>query len=320
LSVSSNILAQDDNPYCSTCDAEKDGEHCATVMAMSGLKIRAKPSFEGKPLVVAPFGSKITQLSPGFQFEEKIFTPDSVAGNWERIRFGKVEGYAFNAFFGEGIMKIKEKYKLLMEDAGYCWNDCYGSTTEHFNYYALLYNDNQKRSELKKFTPTFVTSQGDMGGTAINCSDKRASIFILVTKDEMAQGIVHDIYQQQIIKGFEEDTRKEIHQKVAIPETNWVLEVKTEKLKNEDGEYEQGKLFLRDTKTGVKQQLTLKDANCAEAKLIWCGDVDRDGIMDFLIQTYDGGESGGTFLFLSRDAPKGKLVKPAGAYYYEDCC
>jgi hypothetical protein len=315
----SMLYAQDENPYLVNCD-EKDGGDCAVVIAVSGLKVRAKPSFDGKTLATAPFGSKITRLAPGFNFTDFIYTPDSIQGNWERIRYGKIEGYAFNAFFGEGIMKIKAKYTLLIENAGYCWNDCYGSIKEHYNYYAVLNNTNNKTVDLKKFTPTFACAQSDMGGISINCPDKRPSEFILITKDEISEGAVYVIEKQQVIKGIEEGNPNEINQKVKIPETNWVLEVKAEKRNNEGSEYIQNVLYLRDIKSGTKQQLSLKDENCNYAKLIWCGDLDRDGIMDFMIQTSDGDEENGTSLFLSRDAPKGKLVKPAGRYSYWDCC
>jgi hypothetical protein len=314
------LLAQDENPYLISCDTEKDGENCAVVIAKSGLKIRTKPSFDGKTLAVASFGGKITRLAPNYNFTDFIYTPDSIRGNWERVRYGKIEGYAFNSFFGEGIMKIKEKYRLLMEDEAYCWNDCYGSIKEHYNYYALLKNKDGKSVELKKFTPTFACSQGDMGGISINCPDKRPSHFILVTKDEISEGKIHSIDKQAIIKGREDENPNEINQKVKIPETNWVLEVKEEKRMNEDSEYTQNVLYLRDTKSGIKQRLSSKDEFCNYAKLIWCGDLDRDGIMDFMIQTSDGEESNGTSLFLSRDAPQGKLVKPAGTYSYGDCC
>lgn len=315
----SMLYAQDENPYHISCDPEKDGENCAVVLAVSGLKIRAKPSFEGKSLTVVPQGGKITRLATDVRFDNVVFTPDSISGNWERVRYGKIEGYAFNAFFGEGIRKIKDKYTLLIENAASCWNDCYASTKEHYNYYALLQNAKKNDYVLQKFLPTFACSQGE-NGISIICPDKRPSKCILVTQEEIAQGAVQCVDKQEVIKGQEENSSQEVNRKVKIPETNWVLEVKTEKVNNNGYEYEKGTLVLRDTKSGIKQSLSAKDQNCSGAILIWCGDIDRDGIMDFLIETSEGDEGGGTTLYLSRDVPKGKLVKFGGSYSYEDCC
>jgi hypothetical protein len=316
LSISITFLfAQYPNPYHLRCDGEKDGENCAVVIAISGLKIREKPSFTGKQLIIVPFGKKIQRLVTKDEPNKIIYTNDSIPGNWERVRYGKVEGFAFNAFFAEGIMKINEKYELLKEGEGWCWNDCYGSTTEKYNYYAVLKEN--KKSILTKFIPTFV---GADGGVSIICPDKKTSEFIIVTKEEITEGPLEVIEKQKIIKGYGDYNSPKINQKVTIPQNNWILEVKSTPKKEGDYEYIFNELFLSDSKTGIKQKLNTKMMNCVSAELIWCGDLDRDGIMDFMVKMSDGDNSNGLFLFMSRYAPEGKLVIPAGEYHYGNCC
>ncbi|MEY4903494.1 MAG: hypothetical protein RLZZ292_1309 [Bacteroidota bacterium] len=311
------LFAQSENSSGVTPTEMVKGQS-AVVIAFSGLKIRKTPSFEGKTLGVAPFGSYVQRFEPNFDYATLLYTQDSIPGHWERIRYGSLEGYAFNAFLGDEIMKIKDKYTLVREDEAWCWNDCYASLTSHYNYYAVLMSKDSSRSELKKFTPTFYNEQA----VKLNCPDKRTSSFILITKDEIAQGAITTVKKNEMVCGtIRNDNNNEgIHktQKVKIPETNWVLESK--EIFNKEWNQPQSILFLRDTKTGVKQQLSDQSENCKEVVLIWCGDLDRDGIMDFMLSMGDGEEGYGIHLFLSRDAPQGKLVKPAGHYYYQDCC
>ncbi len=315
------VIAQRKNTdYISNC---YDDKTCAVVIAYSGLKIRDKPSFESKTLCIVPFATRVLRLEnkENRPYIPPITTPDGISGNWELIRHGKIEGYAFNAFLGGDILKIKDKYTLLFEDMASCWSDCFVSLTTPYNYYAVLTNKDSTVSELKKITPGFYTNN-DGWNTSIYCAEKRASSFILITKDEISEGPlqVYKIQQEicNMVYDYKETKNKFINQKVAIPESNWVLEAKETVIKGKD--LTQVKLFLRDKNTGQKQQLSAPDFDCRDAKVLWCGDFDRDGIMDFMIGMGDGDESYNIHLFLSRDAPTGKLVKPAGVYSFQDCC
>jgi hypothetical protein len=312
------LLAQSENRFCVSCQEVKDGEACAVVIAFSGLKIRKTPSFDGKILGIAPFGSKVEPFEPNFNPRTLVYTQDNISGHWERIRYAKLEGYVFSAFLGDEIMKIKDKYTLILEDEAACWNDCYASLSSTYNYYAVLMNKDSSNSELKKFTPSFY----NQGAISMSCPDKRTSRFILITKDEIVEGPIAASQKRAMVCGkmqknsYNESPYKT--QKVKIPETSWVLEC--QEIFNKKWNSTQSILFLKDTKTGIKQQLSAQSENCKEAVLIWCGDLDRDGIMDFMLSMGDGEESSGIYLFLSQDAPQGKLVKPAGHYHHYDCC
>lgn len=318
--------------YCEPTYEEMGQNQCAVIIAMGGLKIRQTPSFNGKVLGVIPFGEKVLWERPQQMNEnETIMNTDSIWGNWAKVRWKKVNGYVFDAFLStDGIMKIKDPYTLILEDAGYCSNDCYASLTRHYNYYSLLRNPDGKRPALKKFKPTFVGSHDSFEGVSINDGDPRESLFILITADEIPQNNINAIYMKETILGWpqndENQERSEpvppISKKVMIPGTSWILEVKNEKFtsKEEGYTYDINRLYLRDTSSGLYQKLTMDDNSNSTLELTWCGDIDQDGIMDFLIFSASGDHTAGYFLFLSKNPGKGKLVKPAGSYYFSDCC
>ncbi len=58
---------------------------------------------------------------------------------------------------------------------------------------------------------------------------------------------------------------------------------------------------------------------CDVIELVWSGDLDQDGIMDFML-SYATENAFGYQLFLSSAAHGKQLVKPLKIYWYGDCC
>lgn len=70
-----------------------------TVIAKSGLSIRAEKSLQSERLAVVPFGEKV--LLKTIFWEDKI-TVEEIEGFWISVEFGKVEGFMFSGFLFPG--------------------------------------------------------------------------------------------------------------------------------------------------------------------------------------------------------------------------
>jgi hypothetical protein len=106
-----------------------------------------------------------------------------------------------------------------------------------------------------------------------------------------------------------------INKKVTIPLSQFALSVTT--LQNQENAVHHD-LLLTEKSTGRKQVL-LTDFYVNKIELIWSGDLDSDGIMDFIV-SYSSENSYGCQLFISSLAKGKQLIKPVKIYWYGDCC
>ncbi len=315
--VAQNYL--DDEKFIVRCNPQDT--NCGIVIAISGLKIREQPNQQSKVLGIVPYGKKITRLVKNTNLAYPEFTKDSIIGNWEKIKYANIEGYAFNAFYAEGILKMEEKYTLLLEDYGWCWYDNYGSPFEKINYYIALLSKDSSETTIQQFTPTFSYYNGDIGGIKIDCSDKRESKFIIATKENLKIGKIKSASNKvQIISRGIYDKFKLFE--TTIPNSNWVFEfVEEKRLSEQDqSEYLAKVMFLKDTKTEKKQKISDNCQGSETIKLIWSGDIDGDGKTDFLLQ-FEGEEYDGYFqFFLTKGAENKEMIIPSSRYFLYDCC
>lgn len=319
-------LSAQNSEYLIQCTSED----CGVVIALSGVKLRAEPSFTGKTIATIPFAQKVTLLEPVHEYEaiNWEYTSDSIQGYWMAIEWKGKKGYAFSAFIGTEINRMTEDFYLLLEDAGACWSDAYASL--QYNYYGLFLSPDGSRSELKKIKPSFVAYHDEMGGTAIHAVEKETSIFLFATKEPFAEdGPVQMHWMLDgdpdggggaILAAYAQD----VQSKLDIPHSNWQLIFEPNQLiKTRDDSINLPAyiLYLKDTKSGKKQALMQDVPSLTFTSTIflrWCGDLDRDGVQDFMLWT-EGGDYA-QVLFLSRNPGKGKLMRFAGAYYGGDCC
>jgi len=90
--------------------------------------------------------------------------------------------------------------------------------------------------------------------------------------------------------------------------------------KRKDAEYLTGFVVTLES-GGVKQQIVQAKQVSAEStpKLMWCGDLDGDGKLDFVMDTSTHYNASNVTLFLSSQAKPGKLVKEVASQYATGC-
>lgn len=326
ISVSTGSFGQSVyNADSTTCDYPS----CAVVIAFSGLRLRESPGTASKTLLTIPFASKVALIpdpaATQNSAEENFLDADSIAGNWVKVNYQGKTGYVFNAYLGDGILKLDKPSYLIMEDAAGCWSDAYASREYH--YYGLFLDKSRQNATLKAIKPVFHTTYDAYNGTSMHASGKERPFFMVVTREPLAEDgpIKRHHFFSKI--GFEE-AGEEAYQMISndsilpavrIPESNWEVSCINQKISDSNYTYEAKVLQLKDRATGKKQIIIDETYYLHEARIIWCGDLDRDGIQDFMLMG-SSEHSGFCALFLSRKAGKGKLMRLAGIYSWEDCC
>lgn len=317
------------------CDTEcgsnlsEPKECCGYVIALSGLRIRENPSLNAKVITTIPFRSQVIRKKVYFKksvhgfIENNQWSQDSVPGNWELLEWNGIQGYGFNAFIGNSPINMENDYYLLFEDESWCSDDGYASLSYH--YYGVFINGDTTVTELKSFKPTFYRAHNDVNGTLIKADEKKKTQFVLISKNPMTEGAIK-IYKNfkpiytNIVNG--RYVESPVVNKIKIPSSNWMLESKKDFVtlnKNDTTRSECIILILRDVQSGITQSLGVFNEPNNTISINWCGDLDRDGVPDFMIGVYSD-YSVGNLLFLSSNPGKGKLVRFACQYYWSDCC
>lgn len=292
-------------------------DSCGIVIAMSGLKLRATPDINGKVLVVMPLGSKLQRLKPEEAFLEecRTMTQDSIWGVWEKVEYKGMKGFAFNAYFGEGLRRMKDDYYLVCPQAGWCWSDAYISPQYH--YYGLFTNRDSSQWHIKKVKPVVYAQQSDLPGTSIKADGIKQPVFILVSKKQLSETNITSKKTDKILAEWKWDNDTTIMKSydLTIPYSSFRLRMVPKPNNNANDNW--FSVQLTDTSTGKHQILVDMYGN--QAHLSWVGDLDQDGKMDFMIR-FSGDHGLGFFLFLTGNATKSQIVKPIVPYWFGDCC
>jgi hypothetical protein len=321
ISGALTLTAQNDDAYRIVADSY-DQDTCGdVVIAFSGLKLRAKPQFDSKTIAVIPLGEKIKYTCGSWEVAHRkmVYDTDSVAGYWYHVFWKGKQGFAFSGYLGRGILKMNKPFYLLSENSAWCWDDAYISPD--FYYYGVYANADSTSFEVKKQRPLFFNNNTDgMGGITFSFRQKQASYFAFASKAPSKEGRFQVSKSSQEIR-YEWNTQPGPEQKIQVPHTSWEIKTKMETALDAGGSsYDTRRLIILDNKTGAWHYLF--DASLihfSTVQLGWSGDMDGDGIQDFMLNI-GSDHSGGMMLFLSKDPGKWKFVKMAGIYFWGDCC
>ncbi len=297
--------------YIDTCEA--------VVIAPSGLKLRAQPSFSAKAITVIPFGKKVRHLKKfqGTEPNKVVFDADSIPGNWLKLFWQGKEGYAFSAYLGRGILKMDQPFYLLAEKSAWCWDDSYISSDYH--YYGVYPNADTSSLTIRKAQPLFYNNRAEGNdGITFSLRQKRDSYFAFASKEPFEEAKIRVFKSRQRI-GYQETPQPDLNQKIQIPYSDWELKMTMAKVTENGETYDKPRLIIRDKKTGSWHYLMDSYHSFEMVELLWCGDMDGDGVQDFMLNV-GASHYGGMVLFLSKNQGKWKFVKMAGAYFGQDCC
>jgi len=308
-----------------------DDPTCAVVLAFSGLRLRESPGTASKILTTIPFASKVTLMQDAIEARQNWaddyqFDTDSIAGYWVRILYQGKTGYVFDAYLGDGIIRMNQPSYLIMEDQAGCWSDAYAS--KEYHYYGVFLDESKQQATLKTIKPVFHSEHYGFDAISMHAVGKERPYFMLATREPLAEDgpINRHHFFSKIHFSEQKDNpnqvlkKDSIFQTVRIPESNWELSCLKQKIQDSNPPYYVNVVQLKDRTTGQKQIILDKSYYLTTARMIWCGDLDRDGIQDFMLTGGDEEEIFFCALFLSRNAGKGKLMRLAGIYYWRDCC
>jgi hypothetical protein len=326
IALSTTTFAQSDSDEYSAISYDPTN---AFVLALSGLRLREFPGTASKILTTIPFASKVTLMrDPTLARNEDdgyLFDADSIRGNWVSVKYQDKTGYVFDAYLGNQIYKMNKASYLIMPDAAGCWSDAYASKVYH--YYGVYLDKSKQQASLKTIKPVFHSDHDEFEAISMHAPGKERPYFMLATREPLAED--GPINRHHFFSKIDFDERIDdpnqvlkndsILHSVRIPDSNWELSCVKQKEQDSNPPYYGKVVQLKDRNTGQKQIILDKSYFLTTARMVWCGDLDRDGIQDFLLMA-GGEESGFCALFLSRNAGKGKLMRLAGMYWWGDCC
>lgn len=311
------LLAQTEPAYLIRAgEGNPDLQQCrAIVLAPSGLKLRSKPDFKASVIAVIPYSKEVSYSCDSRVYEGLpiIYDTDSIRGAWLVVFWKGYNGYAFSAYLGNGIYKMDRPFYLLAENGGWCWDDSYISS--EYQYYGAYFNADTSAIVIKKRKPTFY-SYLDYAylSTTFTFRQPQLSIFAFASREPFQEGafnIVRSNEQLNHISGHSAPTES-----IKIPNTNWEIKIKLEA----DATYgEMPRLIIRDRKSGAWHFLIEKQHYIDEVRLNWAGDMDGDGVQDFMLSVM-GEHQGGMLLFLSKNRGKNEMIRFVGKYFWQDCC
>ncbi len=288
------------------------------VIAESGLNLRSEPNKNAKILVKMPYFSNVQIIGKdtyGIDTAEVIqstgVNPQIVKGQWVKIKYQGYKGYALNSYlFTRSKRKleagINESYVLLMP--GWGCNDNLVDKRK-YNWYGAYGTDNGIK--LKKVNFQYINDPTSMTYHGIIIKDKIEPRFIVGSIKKLEEEIysgnsnIPMISYQLFQKEYTDTTI--VFGKTIIFDSY-----------QKDGEDPVNFTCIRQ---GNQEQILSTPKNefgYLPRHLIWEGDLDGDGLIDYILQI--GEKSAQTVLFLSSERKKGELVRAVASFYSGYCC
>ncbi|MEL6635879.1 MAG: SH3 domain-containing protein [Bacteroidota bacterium] len=313
LSSCSTVLLAQYDPY-DHYDTDQN-----TVVAVNGLKLRSKPSLRGKVIDKIPFGQRIEILGERhygrdtlasdyriYYAESEEYYEPLLSGHWVKARYDEQEGYVFSAFLYhrfDADQEYNQKIALLTE-GGNCYDNLHYRADWHW--YGLY--EVEGVHQLRKVKLDFFVEETELGPfLTITTQQNRASLFIVGSPRPLSEGRLffseYTGHGTSVYRGGEID--EAAFRRAAL-----------EIVRSEGEEYPQLVARGRDGRGQVLNPLERYFGY--PLSLLWYGDLDGDGQVDYLINY--GEESSETILYLSGQAQSGQLVAPVGAYFSGYCC
>lgn len=275
------------------------------VVSLNGLKMRATPGSDGKVITIIPFSELVEVIAFTDELEKDIEV-NGFYGKWLPVKYKQHEGFVFSSFLSWGLMKMTQQYYLLIPDGG-CGENNYFSSS--YNYYGFFKSDYGDAPKIKKIAPVFYTS---VYRTVVKVDSIIQPLFVIASKNELKEGL--DQSSCSLTNLFSTPGYNPTKGKRTVGLSNGEFLLEVENFNSADSVIK--KLYLKNRQT---KKMQLISESFFSFKLIWDGDLDKDGKPDFILFT--GFEkSGGYQLFLSSKAKKGEFVSVAATFDSGICC
>lgn len=262
------------------------------VIATSGLNLRSAPTLKSSIVKLVSYGREV-QLVERKEFAKAdtllIGGGRALTGSWLKVSYRGYKGYMFSPFLAriEGpnfpTELVDNDFALLMEGKNCNYNFQY---RRDFNYTGI-YKTVSGKYRAKKVNVTYTSDRADGRECySVDTDEVEKILFIIGTRNTPIT--VNDGYFSYF-----------------------------QKLNNQKGRA-MDQVFYNEETGGIDYchdniSYDLSDRNYKAMSLVWRGDLDADGIDDFIVQY--GEEDGKIVLHLSTQTAEGELHKAVAEYY-----
>jgi hypothetical protein len=308
--VANAPLANQSEPTFSDTNPEarffpKDSTY--TVIATSGTLLRQQPGWAAAVSLQLPYGTHLTVIER-MQYDtlQEPISKHKVAGTWVKMRYKNNEGFVFSADVMSRDYNEHRHPVHFFVKGGHCLSNY--EFSPDYNYYAV-YQQDSLHHYMRRVQPVFYVRheiptgldvwewfhiETDLGGEPL---------FIF--------GLPKKLNEQGIVSY--PPTRYEYYSETDTPEpvqtSHYTIHIVRE---NKDSGWPIPEVALLDRK-GVRIQ------KFVGSKILFCGDLDQDGIADLMYLDTNEKE-GGYHLALSSYARAGKFLEAVGYYQLGYCC
>ncbi|MFN8303275.1 MAG: SH3 domain-containing protein [Saprospiraceae bacterium] len=320
-----------------------------TILAKSGLNVRKGPSSKSERVGSLPFGTVVEAeinyetdvgYNRGYKHCSEII--EGKQGFWMKISYGKIEGYIFSGFglVGEWVVKsteINKDYRLL-RTGQYCGPINYDPK---LNWYALTKSNGNlsvKKSEVTlrlvhEFNEQDTLGEGKEHWTEfpliVQSNIKDTVLFLIGAKTDLDEGAVFSqfvanqwgyseyekfLFPEQIHTFYYEGKNYQLHafEGVELTKDNSAGYIKKYQIELNISTYPEIKRY------NLSKELELQDTaerhcNYKTPQLILAGDINKDGLPDFIFYSHTMNDSCGVcweyHLFLSDKSNPDKPIR-----------
>ncbi len=289
------------------------------VNAINGLNLREEPNKKGKILAKMPYFSKVENISDltfGLDTAETIQLNDNkaviITGYWLHVNFNGYKGYALSSYLSRPPKRTSidtDEYALLIPNWG-CIDQAVDIRKYHWlGVYKCAEGFNLKPVELQCINSDSYHINNHFTSSLILTDAKIQPLYIIGSIDTLTPGIKKGNFvdnQRGLDISWDRDTLIKLS-------NNLVFSHYYSKNKNSQS-------YLTTTNGKYHQILnsTSNFTNYVHTDRYWEGDLDGDGVMDYILTFGDKG--GSTVLFLSSQANENELVKAVARFYWTYCC
>lgn len=273
-------------------------EKASVVISTTGLNMRDTPSLDGAIASKLPYGTAVKIIDDGMNLETfSVITSrgDSIEGRWMEVQAGTTKGYVFSAYLKPAYIEFPQKlidpdYALLIES---CVCENAFNYTSDFNWYGIYGDTGRIHFSSKQVIPSYYKSVGPMSDVVcIETNERLKSAFIIGSKFPISASTGY------FSGGYSN--------------TSW-----------EDSEGYNQEFYLdneqlyycnnnRDVELDSPEDLVARG-------LVWAGDINEDGIDDFIIH-YGSPKYGKLGLLVSGPYSEEKPYRLVAEFTLGYCC
>jgi hypothetical protein len=325
-------------------------EEGLTVVALKGLNIRSSPSTSGKVLASVPFGEVVIPVE--YDGMTKKDTIENLKGEWLKVVYNKIEGFAFSPYLIENLSidraKSSDEMILLMEGVP-GWFTAY---EPDFYYYGLYENNDSQKWEKINVSFLVATIHGIDKFSDEHCLGDFPNIKISTDRSEISKLIIGSrkpiipdkilniffskndnyysnsgfLYPEQIFSTQYNDVTYNIRafDSISVDFKNKTFD-KHYQLQFYTG---YNKRYEYSGLQNISNELELYDSGERHSfyqtpAIDWIGDINGDGLLDVVIYQHGMVEHGGTHwqhtLFLGKKVKEKIFLQKVWSYLIGSC-